>query len=986
MNHLKTHILLTLILSVFPCFPAFGETVFITTGDGAGGDVYIKPGQTNNQSSLQVKNAERAGGDPHVTTKSYVKFDVSDFSDRLSGLEDAGLHLVTSFNHIGGSTGDPDASTVFVYGLTDESLDDWDETQVVWDNAPANDVTGNGLDAEKVIALGSIDIPANPDPDPVGYMSQELAAFIQSDTNGLVTLILRREDTNGAHNLRFFSKEDVAGSGSMDLAPTLELVLPEDPNRTVPFNEVVSAFSLRDDYYESRWFGRFQYDGGQFARNQMGLLWTGFVQDFSSMFIWSSGFNQWIWTAAALYPHVYLLNEGKWVYVYYDPGLGTYLWDYSAAQWVDFNHIGWEYPLSNEEIMERLMVNVASTKHPRLLFSMDDLPVLREKVTQGWLADAYSAMKTDIFLFLREGSYDIGYPPTLGRRMQDLISSFALIGYIDDNPAFIRHAIDFTLYQIDKFTLEEFEKNNPSEPHLSLGDVTHAFAIAFDWLYPHLNIIERSKIRSTLESLATMQWDNVKNTYNGTNAFADSSNHNGVANGGLGMAAIALGNKPEWVEHSVRQVRRYMEFSTDDEGWNFEGRSYFGYGGWGAFPFASAVKKLGGPDIFAEYPRYDRMAVDYFLRQMPPYTSTSGIAAAMPFIMQSRDEVGLWLWLDVNGPQGNRSYGGAGSNISFLPYTLLWADPALGTLAPWEADLPLDKVFPSDRALFRDGWDPMDSVVTFTTGWTRHSGHRMRNDNSFNFYSLGEQFSISPSDAQTRMEVLHSLVMVDEPRYSRSASEYPYGAVFETVSTDEAFAYLKSDATNSCVYYLEADGWTSPDKRKVTEAVRHLLFARSPDGLMEPYILVIDDLTARAESAKFSWLFQTQAGSTVDLGDSGSYFQITGKNLGNLLEVDFLAPAGLSNEILSHEGRNEIKGRWSDDRINNTLQTISTSTTAKSVRFIALLRAHQAGTPPPTYSFTGTETDGQITVVLSDGTTDTITINGDEITFSRAGF
>ena len=393
---------------------------------------------------------------------------------------------------------------------------------------------------------------------------------------------------------------------------------------------------------------------------------------------------------------------------------------------------------------------------------------------------------------------------------------------------------------------------------------------------------------------------------------------------------------------------------------------------------------LGGPDLFAEYPKYDRVAVDYFLRQMPPYTSTSGIAAAFPFIMRSQDEVGLWLWLDVTGIDGNRSYGSAGSDISFLPYTLLWADPALQPLAPMEADLPLDKVFPSDRALFRDGWDPMDSVLTFTTGWTRHSGHRMRSDNSFNFYSLGELFSISPSDAQTRMEVLHSLVMVDEPRRSRNASEFPYGATFETVSTDENFAYVKSNATNSVVYYLEADGWNSPDKRKVTEAVRHLLFARSPAGLSEPYILVVDDLTARAESAQFSWLFQTAADNSVDLGTSGNTFQVSGKNHGNLLDVEFLAPDGLSNGILSHEGRDEIKGRWSDERINNTLTTINTSINGKSVRFIALLRAHEAGTAAPTYSFTGTDTDGQITVFLSDGTTDTITINGDAITFSRA--
>jgi hypothetical protein len=165
--------------------------------------------------------------------------------------------------------------------------------------------------------------------------------------------------------------------------------------------------------------------------------------------------------------------------------------------------------------------------------------------------------------------------------------------------------------------------------------------------------------------------------------------------------------------------------------------------------------------------------------------------------------------------------------------------------------------------------------------------------------------------------------------------------------------------------------------------MRHLLFARSPAGIAEPYMLIMDDLTARAESAKFSWLFQTEAQNTPDLGESGNSFQVTGRFYGNLLDVQFLAPSGLSNELLSHVGRDEIKGRWSDERIMETLTTIATSTTGKSVRFIALLRAHEAGTSAPSYTFTGTETDGQIVVELSDGTTDTITIAGETISFSR---
>src|SRR5210317_1585345 len=68
-------------------FQAQGQTQYFTTADGAGADIYIKPGLTNRQNTLQVKNAEKEGGDPHVTTKTYLKFDVSGIAKRLSEIE-----------------------------------------------------------------------------------------------------------------------------------------------------------------------------------------------------------------------------------------------------------------------------------------------------------------------------------------------------------------------------------------------------------------------------------------------------------------------------------------------------------------------------------------------------------------------------------------------------------------------------------------------------------------------------------------------------------------------------------------------------------------------------------------------------------------------------------------------------------------------------------------------------------------------------------
>jgi hypothetical protein len=305
--------------------------VSITTAAGNGGDVFIKPGKENNQGAIEVKNAANANG-PGVTTKSYLKFDISSVADRLDEVASAGLHLTTSFNHIGGSSGDPAATTVYVYGLKDESLDDWDELQVVWENAPANDVTSNEWSEGSVVALGSINVPANPEPDPVGYTSEALVDFIAADTNGIVTLLLRREDSNGSHNMRFASKEVAADAGEPTWAPTLSLELvPPEP---VTFEGLVGAVTVGGNQYSSSWFGMFETaSDGWILHHEQGWLFTDLVESSDSMWLYSSILDGWIWTSEDFYPVYYDYAGARWVYFFSQAEIGTYLYDYATGEW-----------------------------------------------------------------------------------------------------------------------------------------------------------------------------------------------------------------------------------------------------------------------------------------------------------------------------------------------------------------------------------------------------------------------------------------------------------------------------------------------------------------------------------------------------------------------------------------------------------------------------------------------------------------------------
>jgi len=616
---------------------------------------------------------------------------------------------------------------------------------------------------------------------------------------------------------------------------------------------------------------------------------------------------------------------------------------------------------------------------PRLLMDAEGLTLLRENVEGGWMGEAMGVLRGYAEEALASG-YEMPYSATFGRRIHRRVSRLALAGLIDRDERYLDHAVGFLLHQLRTHDLQSFEAANAGSPQLSLGDTVHGLAIGYDWLYSHLTPEQRLEMGAALEAFGARLYEISRARHPSPDRFNDSTNHNSVANGALGLAALALGGKELWLEQATRQVRAYLDHSSDADGWNFEGMGYWRYGAWGAITFADALHKLGGADLMGEQPKYANVAFDYFVRQMPPYVGEGNpMAGTMYMISRYQDRVGLWGWLETMGAGGDGTYGAHRWDDN-LAYVLIWGDPDLEPLHPAEAELPLDKIYPSDRALLRDGWGELDSVVTFTSGWTRHSGHRMRQDNSFNFYALGERFAISPPDAQTRMEILHSLVMAGDVRRTRDAREYPYGAKFLATRQMEDHVYIASDASESIVYYREAAGWESPDKRKVDFARRQLLYGKRPTGIRQPYLLVVDDLVARSGEETFSWLLQTAAQNEVVLTEGPDRYRIIGGERGAMLHVRFLAPQNVALGPLSHDGLDEIKGRINDRDIGRLLTTVSGETRAAAVRFVVLLVATEAEEPPPEIGYEG----NRLTLRFADGTVDTIVVEDDDLQFVRA--
>ena len=195
-------------------------------------DSFIQKGNatTNygNAASLVIK-----GNNASTTRKVYMQFDISSIADP-SSLIDAQLDLVGAQNSKGNNGTYPYTYVVEVYGLNDGVNETWVEGNGGTDNTPAGEITWSNAPANNndntfsgsATSLGSFTLYAVVDGDlvgdPFGLDSAALLTFINSDTDGLVTLMLRRTDGDGNCNLAFASKEHATLAG-----PQLTLTIPE---------------------------------------------------------------------------------------------------------------------------------------------------------------------------------------------------------------------------------------------------------------------------------------------------------------------------------------------------------------------------------------------------------------------------------------------------------------------------------------------------------------------------------------------------------------------------------------------------------------------------------------------------------------------------------------------------------------------------------------------------------------------------------------
>ncbi len=449
--------------------------------------------------------------------------------------------------------------------------------------------------------------------------------------------------------------------------------------------------------------------------------------------------------------------------------------------------------------------------HPNLMFSLDEIPGIKERVQSlpwtkelfaGMVADAdrFMSVKTDPYaLSDRAEGFGMG---TAGRAFQVRVENLAFVGYVTGQEKYLQKAREILLAVVRQTDPGDGKSWNT---HLQVGDAAQGFALGYDLVYPYLSEAEREEVREQIRKVGEytfkdhLAWDMES-------VGVTSCNHSAVRSGGLGLCALVLGDRPEWIDFATRRIDGYYTWCADATGYMTEGHHYMSYGLAGAYPYTHALKRVKGVDLCQKHKALFEQAGEQMVwKLLPDYNMLAmndnneepcGSAAVIGGLLYNKP-VQLWAWLQsMRDPKTGKlrkiPYG--------LPYThaylFLVGDKPLAPVPAAEAKTPLGKQFESGRVFLRSGWnDKKDAHFSFTSGWDRHRGHDHQDENSLTFYALGDGFIVDPQ-YQAEFGDCHTTLLIGKSEQIKSGDgrlvayrEDPDGA-FVQGQAEEAYDFV----------------------------------------------------------------------------------------------------------------------------------------------------------------------------------------------------
>ncbi len=236
--------------------------------------------------------------------------------------------------------------------------------------------------------------------------------------------------------------------------------------------------------------------------------------------------------------------------------------------------------------------------HPRLLAAAEDFAQLKQRVAadsqlQAWHTKLRS--EAEEILSAAPSRYEIPDGKRLlatSRRVMRRVYTLALLHRLDGDPRYAERAWQ------ELAAAAAFPDWNPRH-FLDTAEMTHAFAIGYDWLYDVWTPEQRATLRRAMVEKGLKP---ALKLYRARSGWTRSRhNWNQVCNGGIGMGALALAEvEPqlagEVLHGALESIQLAMAEFAPDGAWK-EGPGYWNYATFYNVVFLAGLQTALGTDF-----------------------------------------------------------------------------------------------------------------------------------------------------------------------------------------------------------------------------------------------------------------------------------------------------------------------------------------------------------------------------------------------------
>lgn len=375
--------------------------------------------------------------------------------------------------------------------------------------------------------------------------------------------------------------------------------------------------------------------------------------------------------------------------------------------------------------------------HPRLILGEERLKAIQSQITPGSDFEQvlkFMRKKADSLLTTPPCSYELVDSSILevSRTIQERL---ILLSFLANQDGDKRYA-DRALKELE--SASRFPDWNPRK-FLDVAEMATAFAFGYDWLYAFASEPQRTSIRQAIVAKAFVP---AQAEFQKPNWWVNSnSNWNPVCNGGLALAALALGRDEPTAVNVLHRSLRSLQVSGALQAYSPDGAYSEGIGYWSyssrflAMLFGSLQTALGEDFGMSRETGLPESGM------FPIYCE--GPSGRMFNYGDSKDAKLYPFWMSGFALQYQQPLYGwfAQKHTGLHVFDLLWYEKYPEKLGP--ASLPLAKRFRGpELAIFRSAWTDTNATFLAFKAGNPESEHSHLDAGSFVLDALGKRWAV----------------------------------------------------------------------------------------------------------------------------------------------------------------------------------------------------------------------------------------------------